>query len=259
MRSQLTSIKVISLPKAADRRKKFVASCTGTFTNWEFFDGHTECQGPLKLNEQLVYERFGRKLQAGEIGVYSSHFALWQWLIKSSFEQLIVFEDDVVVDWPFIKLISGIPFKNKGIEYLRLFAKMPSPWRLVASPYIDKYRHLIRFTGYPLGAQAYCITKSGAEKFVKYGSTIEAPIDIFMDRHWTHGLMNLAIYPFPIYERYQKSSIGDSRLKLNNTSLMNHNLSSIMFRICQKIFLKWSIYGISPLEEYYLKKKISKR
>ena len=100
-------------------------------------------------------------------------------------DQLIVLEDDVVVDWEFIREISAIQLAGRGIEYLRLFAKMPAPWRFIASPYFDKYRHLIRFTGYALGTQAYVLSKTGAQRLIRHGSTSK--------RRWTSTWIALGI------------------------------------------------------------------
>jgi glycosyl transferase family 25 len=149
------------------------------------------------------------------------------------------------VDWEFIRALSATPLARQGIEYLRLFAKMPAPWRAVASPYFDRYRHLIRYTGYALGTQAYLLTKAGAARLIRYGSSVEAPVDVYMDRTWDHGLLNLAVYPFPIYERYQRSSIGEERFPAA-THRCAPSIRDLFTRVRRKLLLNWSIHGISP-------------
>jgi glycosyl transferase, family 25 len=177
-----TAIRVISLPAALERRQAFARTAVAAGCDWEFFDAHTTPVYGLSYDEKRVIGIYGRKLHPGELGCYSSHFDLWRWLVKANCEQLIVLEDDVVVDWEFIRDISTINLASRGIEYLRLFAKMPAPWRFIASPYFNKYRHLIRFTGYALGTQAYVISKTGAGRLIYHGSNIEAPVDVYMDR-----------------------------------------------------------------------------
>ena len=39
------------------------------------------------------------------------------------------------------------------------------------------------------------------------------PVDDEMDRSWSHGVRNLAVFPFPIMERAQESGIGLKRFE----------------------------------------------
>jgi glycosyl transferase, family 25 len=254
-----TAIRVISLPVALERRQAFVRSAVEADCDWAFFDAHTTPMNGLTYDEKRVTGIFGRKLHPGELGCYSSHFDLWRWLAQADCEQLIVLEDDVVADWEFIRDISAIAMASRGIEYLRLFAKMPAPWRFVASPYFDKYRHLIRFTGYALGTQAYVLSKSGAERLICHGSNIEAPVDVYMDRTWDHGLLNLAVYPFPVYERHQRSSIGEGRFAAPISRWGQLSLRNLWTRARRKLQLNWAIYGFSPASARALQRSLKVR
>jgi glycosyl transferase family 25 len=254
-----TAIRVISLPGARERRQAFARSAAAAGCEWEFFDAHTTPASGLSYDEKRVTGIYGRKLQPGELGCYSSHFDLWRWLVKADCEQLIVLEDDVVVDWDFIRDISATQMAGRGIEYLRLFAKMPAPWRFIASPYFDKYRHLIRFTGYALGTQAYVLSKAGAERLIRHGSIIEAPVDVYMDRTWDHGLLNLAVYPFPIYERHQRSSIGEGRFSAPISRWGQPSLSNLWIRLRRKLQLNWAIHGVSPSSARALQRLLKAR
>jgi glycosyl transferase family 25 len=254
-----TAIRVISLPAALERRRAFARSAAAAGCEWEFFDAHATPLDGLSYEEKRVTGIYGRKLHPGELGCYSSHFDLWRWLAESDYEQLIVLEDDVVVDWEFIRLISAIRLASRGIEYLRLFAKMPAPWRFIASPYFDKYRHLIRFTGYALGTQAYVLSKTGAERLIRHGSNIEAPVDVYMDRTWDHGLLNLAVYPFPVYERHQRSSIGEGRFSAPISRWGRPSLRNLWIRACRKLQLNWAIHGFSPSSARTLQRLLKAR
>jgi glycosyl transferase, family 25 len=254
-----TAIRVISLSEALHRRQAFARSAGEAGCDWEFFNAHTTPMHGLSYDEKRVAGIYGRKLHPGELGCYSSHFDLWRWLVQADCEQLIVLEDDVVVDWEFIRDISAIAMASRGIEYLRLFAKMPAPWRIIASPYFDQYRHLIRFTGYPLGTQAYVLSKSGAERLLSHGSNIEAPVDVYMDRTWDHGLLNLAVYPFPVYERYQRSSIGEGRFSPSASWWGQSSLRNLWTRARRKLQLNWAIYGFSPSSARGLQRSLKPR
>ena len=253
-----TAVRVISLANSG-RRKEFSQAASHARLPWEFFDAHTKPAHGLTYDEKRVAGLYGRKLHPGELGCYSSHFELWRWFVQAGCQQLIVLEDDVVVDWEFIRGISAIEIAGRGIEYLRLFAKMPAPWRFVASPYFDQYRHLIRFTGYALGTQAYVLSKSGAERLICHGSNIEAPVDVYMDRTWDHGLLNLALYPFPVYERYQPSSIGEDRFSAPISRWRQPSLRNLWARARRKLHLNWAIYGFSPSSARSLQRLIKAR
>jgi glycosyl transferase, family 25 len=254
-----TAIRVISLPAALERRQAFARSAVAAGCDWEFFDAHTTPVEGLSYDEKRVTGTYGRKLHPGELGCYSSHFDLWRWLVQADCDQLIVLEDDVVVDWEFIHDFSAIEIASRGIEYLRLFAKMPAPWRFVASPYFDKYRHLIRFTGYALGTQAYMLSKAGAQRLICHGWNIEAPVDVYMDRTWEHGVLNLAVYPFPVYERHQRSSIGEGRFSAPNSRWEQPLLRNLWTRARRKLQLNWAIHGFSPSSARTLQRLLKER
>jgi glycosyl transferase family 25 len=210
---ETTKIWVVSLANAVERRAEFARRAPSDAPAWEFFDAHTTLAPVLLHDSKAARATHGRTLRGGELGCYSSHHALWQWLLDSDCEQMVVLEDDVQVDWKFIEFLIERNFADLKVAYLRLFAKIPSRWRYVASPFLGRYHHLIRFTGYALGTQAYLLTKDGAARLLRHAQTVRYPIDVFMDRYWQHGVPNLAIYPFPVIESFQPSSIGQARFE----------------------------------------------
>lgn len=208
-----TRVLVISLADAAERRAHFRAradDCGGI--DWSFFDAH-RAPGP-----QIVYDPgaalriHGRALEPGELGVYSSHTALWQALLDDGqADQYMIFEDDVIVDWPALAVVAAHDFAASGHHYIRLFARKPSPFRVLATDYLPGPRALLMLTGKPFGAQAYVITKSGAQAMLHACRHAVRPIDDEMDRFWDHGIPNLALFPFPVIERFSPSHIGGER------------------------------------------------
>jgi glycosyl transferase family 25 len=250
--NQSTKIWVISLVNATSRRAQFTADNPGDDVAWSFFDAHDSLSSDLVYDEQLSRHRLLRPLRPGELGCYSSHVALWRWLCDSEFAQMIVFEDDIVIDWPFIAEAMQRDFASLGIDYLRFFAKIPSTWRPVASPFIDKYRHLIQYTSPALGTQGYLLTKNGARRLLAHAANVVWPIDVYMDRADWHGVLNLAVYPFPLYERFQPSSIGESRFGGHAQTGIN----SILRRL-QKRLVNWrATYGSNSAELRRLRKRL---
>ncbi len=251
-----TKIWVISLTKATERRAAFKATLEGSSLDWDFYDAHTGVSPDLTYSEKTSTRLNGRPMQRGELGCYSSHHQLWKWLIDSQdYDQMLVIEDDVHMDWSYVRDIKGTDFSKLGIEYLRLFAKMPAAWRFIASPFLDKYRHLVQFTGYPLGTQVYMVTKSGARKFAANARNLEAPIDVYMDRTWEHGVLNLAIFPFPAFERHQASSIGEERFTQISRPL-HEKIRGVPPRVCRRLQSLWLQWGFSGRQARKLKKSL---
>lgn len=208
-----TRMRVISLADAAERRAHFLAhagDCAGL--DWMFFDAHAS-PGPQIVYDRQAAERVhGRALEPGELGVYSSHTALWQDLLDDrDADQYMIFEDDVIVDWAALAVVAAHDFAASGHHYVRLFARKPSSFRLLATDYLPGPRALLALTGKPFGAQAYVITRPGARAMLDACRHAVRPIDDEMDRFWDHGIPNLALFPFPVIERFSPSHIGGER------------------------------------------------
>lgn len=228
-----TKIMVISVPTARERREAFEKSITGMPPRWDYFDAFSNLSPSLIYTADAALRKSANVLNKAELGCYSSHYSLWRWLLDSDYSQIIIFEDDVVVDWPFIEKLQRIDFASQGIHYLRLFTKIPARWRYVKTPFFDKYHHLIRFTNFALGSQAYILTREGARILIEHGQRLDCAVDVFMDRYWQHGLPNLALYPFHVFERFQESSIGYERFETPKLSA-SQRLSYLRVKLWDK-------------------------
>jgi hypothetical protein len=80
-----------------------------------------------------------------------------------------------------------------------------------------------------------------------------------MDRTWDHGLLNLALYPFPIYERYQPSSIGEGRFSAPTSRWRPPSLRNLWARAHRKLQLNWAVYGFSPSSARALQRSLKAR
>src|SRR5271165_2518493 len=117
-----TRVTVITLGQSVERRAQFGAAAKDAAVEWDFFTAYTEVSLPLSYNRRLAVKQFGRPLCSGEIGCYTSHYKAWQSLVNSNDDQIIVFEDDVLVDWPIINRLAECNFSKLKIDILRLLA-----------------------------------------------------------------------------------------------------------------------------------------
>jgi glycosyl transferase family 25 len=205
-----TIIRVISL-RDSPRRTEFTSRARGASVDWIYFDAVAGLDSSLQYDEAAILIDLGRNLTPGELGCYSSHYLLWQDLMLSDATQMIVLEDDTLVDWGYIAELVNFDLSERSIDWLRLFAKIPSRYRMICRPTLDHHRHIVEFLNYAGGTQGYVISRSGAEKFLRHGRVVNCAIDTKMDRFWIHGIRNLAVYPFPVIELHGPSTIGGER------------------------------------------------
>jgi len=162
----------------------------------------------LDYDEDEVIVRRGRPMTRPELGCYSSHVGAWLEFIHGSAQQLIVFEDDVLIDWGFIEEAASHDFHADGIDYIRFAATAASP-NVVLGEMFGRY--LVQYTGYALGAQAYLLTRAGAYRMMERFRRVRGPVDDVMDQAWRGSLPNLGIVQQPVTGITAPSQIGAAR------------------------------------------------
>lgn len=193
------------------RRNAFSTRARDAKVPWRFFDARTELVDGLIYDELALERNKGRQLTKGERGCYSSHFAVWQEMVRNGTRQCIVLEDDVIVDWAFLEQLCATDLETQSIPYLRLYAKVPTFNRVVRRNFLQHSRSVVELVGHPYGTQGYAITLEGARRFLEACATVRRPIDDQMDRSWDHGVRNYALFPAPIVEEFVPSGIGTER------------------------------------------------
>jgi glycosyl transferase, family 25 len=212
-RDARTRIVVISMTDAAERRTRFEQRARDTPIAWSFYPARTSLHSALIYNERAAIVAKGRPLRPGELGVYSSHYAIWQDLQSDSADQYVVLEDDVIVDWSFLAKLAEVNLAAMGISYLRLYYKFPVRASVVKENFLERARSIVELDGTAFGAQGYIITKAGARIFLDHCRIVSRPIDDEIERTWVHGLPNLSVFPFPIMEESGASTIGSARFE----------------------------------------------
>lgn len=206
-----TSIVVISLPDAADRRDLFAARAAGTSLPWRWFDARRELGPGLSHDPDEAIVAKGRPMYPGELGCYASHYAAWTEFLEGDADQLLVLEDDTIVDWGFLAKVAAVDLEPAGISYLRLYAKRPCAFRTLLQNAIERQRSVIEFLDRPLGTQGYLLTRAGARRLVPHCRRVRRPIDDELDRSWDHGIPTLCVFPFPVIEESTASGIDAAR------------------------------------------------
>jgi len=203
-----TGIKSIGLESSSHRRKLFIEQASEAKSDWSFYPAHLGVGVPLTYNSKAAVRRFGRALSASEVGCYTSHFKCWEWLANSDFDQIIVFEDDVLIDWAAIDKLASFNLSDHGIDLLRLYSTHPLNCNIIRPRFLSPHHHLVRSKGETFGTQGYIMSKNCAKKLISLYTSIEMPVDWVISRYWEHGFVNFALVPFPIVERYLPSTIS---------------------------------------------------
>ena len=149
---------------------------------------------------KTAYPKFKIKWEGykiGEFGNFGSHYLAWKYLTESNLENLLIFEDDVVMHDYFIEKYN-IAMNNVPQDYdvLSIFIDDNQLERFDNSDYISYYIA----KGYQdWSTLCYVISKAGAEKFLKYIEEVgfDHPTDWFIFRKGHSGTFN--VYTLPPY------------------------------------------------------------
>ncbi len=174
---------------------------------WQFFDA-LGADGPCAIPENHTRQiiEYKRRLTPAEVGCFKSHHkVLSDFVAAHQADWLMVMEDDVWFDIEFDcrKLVGHL--EDRGIGYIRLFAKAFKHADVVD---ILDGRELIRFRTDPVGLQVFLISREAAVRTLASIDAITTAIDHELGRFWRNGLENYSIFPFPALERASPSTIG---------------------------------------------------
>lgn len=126
---------------------------------------------------------FPRQLTKGEIGCFLSHRKCWQRLVESDNNWAIIMEDDILFSSRAEFYVSSTNWIPRKADLIQLSSILPQQSfkanrQKIFLPNGDALLELIKPT--PIGAQAYLISKSSAQKALEMSSVITCPVDDFL-------------------------------------------------------------------------------
>jgi glycosyl transferase, family 25 len=191
---------VISLTRAVDRRQHIALRLAALGVEYQFFnavDGATSNHPVLaKYDPALRLKKTGYGMRPGEIGVYASHYLLWQWCVENN-TPCIVLEDDVEFCADFRDVMSWLDQHITRLGYVRIGWVWDRPFCLLESAVGE--RKLVKHLKGPRGTQGYALHPFAAKKFLAHSYAWSEPVDDYMDMEWRHGVLELALYPAPVW------------------------------------------------------------
>ncbi|MBC7521565.1 MAG: glycosyltransferase family 25 protein [Sandarakinorhabdus sp.] len=205
----MIKVRVISLADSPRRAGMAAQLAAIPGIDWSFFDACTDMPAILVHDSAAATATIRRDLTRGELGCFASHASLWHELAAApEGSVMIVLEDDLLIDPGFFGALASFEAQTRGIDYLRLHAKVPAPARVVGRV---AGRHLVRYQGIAFGTQGYFIRKAAARRFATAITRVVRPVDDEMDRYWANGVPNMGVFPFPLLELAGPSTIEAER------------------------------------------------
>lgn len=188
---------VISLKHSTERQAKVASEMAKTRLEWGFLDavdGSKLDLSTVPYDGAKVRRLLGFELTPKEIGCYLSHMKAWQACVDKS-QPTLIFEDDFVVQPQLEAVLATLLNDYRDWQIVRLQALEETADKLVAD--FRAYR-LVRNHGDPLGATAYLVNPASARVLIDQSSEIYEPLDHYIEHHEKHGLVMLAVKPYPV-------------------------------------------------------------
>ena len=182
----------------------------------------------------------GYTLRPHQVGIWQSHYKIWQYVIFNNIERLFIFEDDCSFVNGFKDLYHKTLELMKDQEYDILFLGYSG-----ANVVINEELHLLDH-GVPRCTHAYVLTLNGAKKLTERMSIIDYPIDEIIGRMFSRKeLKGYRTSYVLVYQSWQ--TIGEHHNKFfpkellylieekpnkeqKNASLMGDKIENVMSR-----------------------------
>ncbi|MCE2572621.1 glycosyltransferase family 25 protein [Motilimonas eburnea] len=195
----MPEIVIVNLPQSSERRAQISAQLNRLGLPFHFFsaiDGRTQGNHPLMqhYNAKLSIQVRGRKLSAGQLGCFASHYLLWQECVTKQ-QSIIVLEDDAIVDderfKAFYQVCDQFP---THMGFIRLHQHRRKSYR---SQRIFEQQQVCvaRFNKGHMGTIGYYLTPTAAASLLKHANTWYLPVDIYMDHFWIHKVDSYGLEP----------------------------------------------------------------
>lgn len=209
---------ILNLQRSADRKQlmeeQFMKLNLTNYTFFPGFDGKNIIN--MSFNVSIIRgSGLGRKLERNEISIIMTHIAALKHAQVMDYENVIIFEDDVVLceDW------------KERIDWL--FQNLPDDWEYA---YLAGHSDFVKLPMFEeptiikappmIGAFSYLVNKKGIQKLIDYcGEFSTTYDDMIMHKIQTNKLNGYYLAPYMTYHRDNMSVLWEGVPSLNHPSL----------------------------------------
>jgi glycosyl transferase family 25 len=228
-------IRVINLERAPDRKRHSEAQLRAAGLEAEFFsgvDGRT-----LDFDEFAPFLRANpfafRPLSRGEIGCFASHYRLWQECAARG-RPMLILEDDFLFQGNIRDLTTILPGLLQQYSFLRLAGAHPCKGKILGP--VAEGLSVVRLDEGPFGTHAYAVSPAAAARLVRHSRVWSRPVDVYIDAFWVHGLLPLAVQPYPVGRADFSSTVGDAGQLDRSHSRRRRLAQRRVARLSRKVF-----------------------
>jgi GR25 family glycosyltransferase involved in LPS biosynthesis len=155
-------------PQLSDRRTAAEAHFRKRGLNVELFAG---VHGPTWGLTTTKLRADGRRMSAGSVGLLLSHWLLWRVAVCRDDEEVLIFEDDVILG------------KNFETEFRRSYAQLPPDWQFAFVGSLGQHLHepvegRVSVVRYPYGTHAYLVKKSVLPTLIETNQEVRTHLDL---------------------------------------------------------------------------------
>jgi GR25 family glycosyltransferase involved in LPS biosynthesis len=246
---------VINLEKDKDRLQTFDEQMKKNHISYDRFDA---ILGSKVLRDERLSEYCNTFCTDAMKGCALSHRSIWEIMIEKGYENIIIFEDDIIVpetfDRDFSNVWNFLP-KDYDIVYLGYPFGMNEEDNIAHQLYTKIHGHVpeelneytLKIRG-SVGAYGYMLSLKGAKHFC------EKPIQFHVDAqimYWIreYNYTSYAITPQLVNTTVETSNISDTYPILLNSALKQVKINDTIDLkwVMNENFMKLGIFNISPL------------
>lgn len=161
-------------------------------------DAVTHRQHPTRKGD-LYAPYYPFPLSPGEVGCFLSHRQCWQRIVDEGWDVVLIVEDDLALEPEFWQAaLSLIEAHADADSFIRLPAKRRESPAAVIDQSGDSKLFLPRVIGLQTVAQV--VGRNAAANLLAASTTIDRPVDTFLQMHWIHGQKIHTILPNGVSE-----------------------------------------------------------
>lgn len=209
---------VISLKRSLERRKAVAEQFARTALQFEFFDAidgnEQAARHFLRFDPHTYRLNTYRDPSPGEIACYASHLELWKYSARTN-EPLVILEDDCQLSASFESAVRAAEQLVERFGFIRLQGSLRR-----RRFHIDHGAHMLHiiegFRLYylervPLCLTGYVVNPGTAAQLAAASTTLNAPVDKFVQRTWDHRAPIFGLEPgcVSVSPLGARSTIGD--------------------------------------------------
>lgn len=188
------------------------------------------------VHQQDLYRpHYPFELDAGNVGCFLSHRAVWNQIVERELDAALVLEDDVRIDRDVLN--KAIDFASKNCPpgaYIQLPVRpLPANARQIVGG--DDCR-IVCPQVTPLRTSGQWVTRGAAEKLLAVTQTIDRPVDTTLQMHWITGVRLLAIEPSGISD--MTADLGGSTIGAGKD---RHLTLQKLSREVTRVWYRWQV------------------